>query len=114
MPEEAKIIDVSEMGSEAGFSCPVYVTSEVWYKCVAWTDSDNEKQDYQEQDDRLWDVLFVPATRMKMEGFNPATGLDYSIYCLLRDGMSTDAVRVQLKIVFYNNGSLLIIFVGVF
>lgn len=105
-------VDVSEVAYEAGFACSVFVTNEVWDKCVVWTASDTSKQDYQEQDARLWDVLFVSAMRLKMDGLNPVTGLNYRIYCLLRDGESIDADYIQLNLNLCGNGKLLIRYVG--
>lgn len=101
-----ELIDVTETAYDAGFACKVYLTQDVWDKCVEWTEADSERQDYQDQDARLWDVLFVPAAKMQI-GFDPVTGLSYQILCLLRDGFSTEARKVTLWVVPFD-GSLII------
>ena len=47
------LIDVSEMAGEAGFRWPVAITAAAWEDCVAWSDTDNDRQVYQDQSGRL-------------------------------------------------------------
>lgn len=103
----AELIDVTETAYDAGFACKVYLTQDVWDKCVEWTEADSERQDYQDQDARLWDVLFVSAAKMQM-GFDPVAGLSYQIHCLVRDGRSTEAMKIKLQIVPKGDDGLLI------
>ena len=100
-----KFIDVTRAAADAGFVCRVHVSGKVWNQCCQWTAEDNERQCYQEQDARVWDVLFVPAMRLKMEVTNGHTeqellkppGFQYQIYCVLR-GKSKDADLITLQI----------------
>ena len=55
--EDGVLVDAGPMAEEAGFIGPVALTSAVWEDCVAWTDTDNQRQVYQDQSARLWDVL---------------------------------------------------------
>ena len=56
--EDGVLIDAGPMAEEAGFKWPVAFTSAAWEDCIAWTDEDKEKQAYQDQSGRLWDVLY--------------------------------------------------------
>lgn len=93
-----RFIDVSDVACEAGFACPVAVFQEVWDRCIEWTQTDNDRQGYQEQDARMWDVLFVPSMKLRMADttFGPDGCLRYQIYCLLR-GEGRDATLITLK-----------------
>lgn len=96
-------IDVSDVAKETGFGlfgCPVGLDARVWNECVGWNETDNETQDYQEEDARLWDILFVGGSKLQM---NPNDILhkdfvQFQIYCLLRDGKSVESVPVNFKI----------------
>ena len=57
--EDGVLIDTGSMAQEAGFKWPVAVTSAAWADCIAWTEDDSDKQVYQDQSGRLWDVLFM-------------------------------------------------------
>ncbi|MBR7970235.1 DUF6573 family protein [Burkholderia cenocepacia] len=59
------LVDVSGLALEAGFRIPVAVTSAVWADCVAWTDADSKKQVAQDENGRLWDVLWMGALAAK-------------------------------------------------
>lgn len=93
--------DAEEVG--AGFDiigAPVALTKNVWLKCVEWTDIDSQQQCYQEQDARLWDVLFTGGNMLALEAnqFLQNGLFKYSILCILRDGTSLDSVKVPLVI----------------
>lgn len=101
---EARFVDVTEEAAEAGFCCQVLMTERVWNLCCQWTELDNACQGYQKQDARVWDVFFVPATKLKI-GFAggcsenellTSRGLRYQIYCLLRGG-SREASLITLR-----------------
>jgi hypothetical protein len=102
---EARFVDVTEEAAEAGFCCQVLMTERVWNLCCQWTEEDNARQGYQEQDARVWDVFFVPATKLKIGVAGGYTenelltpyGLRYQIYCLLR-GDSYEARLITLRI----------------
>ena len=51
------LIDVSAMAKQAGFTGPVAMTSAAWSDCVEWSDRDSNRQTYQDESGRLWDVL---------------------------------------------------------
>jgi len=102
---EARLVDVTEEAAEAGFCCQVLMTERVWNLCCQWTEQDNARQGYQEQDARVWDVFFLPATKLKIGVAGGYTenelltpyGLRYQIYCLLR-GDSHEASLITLRI----------------
>ena len=72
----------------------------VWEECVEWTDEDSERQTYQEQDARLWDVLFTGGgtLQLKVNQFLMERMHRYSVHCIPRDGTSTEAITVRLLI----------------
>ena len=96
--EDGQLIDVSETAHEAGFTLPVAMTATVWADCIAWTDDDIEKQAYQDESGRLWDVLY-----MAYHGIRTSKASDdqllYQLYRVPRDGHSTEAVLVTLKLI---------------
>lgn len=60
------LIDVTNEAREAGFKVPVALTAEVWNDCVKWTADGSKRQVLQDENGRLWDVLwmaFVAARR---------------------------------------------------
>ena len=96
--EDGQLIDVSETAREAGFALPVAMTATVWADCVAWTGDDIEKQAYQDESGRLWDVLYMAyhGIRTSKDSRNQ---LLYQLYRVPRDGHSTEAVLVTLKLI---------------
>ena len=57
--EDGILVDVSKTASEAGFSVPVALTRAAWADCVEWTEADSKRQTYQDEQGRLWDVLWM-------------------------------------------------------
>jgi hypothetical protein len=53
------LIDVSQTAHEAGFRLPVALTTAVWADCVAWDDTDSQRQTAQDEAGRLWDVIWM-------------------------------------------------------
>lgn len=53
------LIDVSQTAHKAGFRLPVALTAAAWADCVAWDNSDSERQTAQDEEGRLWDVLWI-------------------------------------------------------
>ena len=96
--DDGQLIDVSETAREAGFTLPVAMTATVWADCIAWTDDDIEKQAYQDESGRLWDVLYMAYHGIRT---SKASGdqLLYQLYRVPRDGHSTEAVLVTLKLI---------------
>jgi len=92
------LIDVSEMAGEAGFRWPVAITAAAWEDCVAWSDTDNDRQVYQDQSGRLWDVLFMAAYAARTKA-NTDSQLLFELYRVPRDGRSSAAELTTLKLV---------------
>ena len=61
------LVDVTETGREAGFKVPVAITAAVQDQCVRWTDEDarGRPRIHQDEDGRLWDVLWMAACRSR-------------------------------------------------
>ena len=96
--EDGVLIDAGPLAQEAGFNSPVALTSAVWEDCVVWTDTDNQRQVYQTQSGRLCDVLAMAGFAIRA---NPSTSnqLLYELYRVPRDGHSTKAQLVRLKLI---------------
>jgi hypothetical protein len=54
--EDGVLIDVTDTAREAGFKCPVALTSAAYADCVEWSEGESPT-DYQDEKGRLWDVL---------------------------------------------------------
>jgi hypothetical protein len=96
--EDGVLIDASAMAREAGFTLPVAVTAAAWADAVAWNEADNERQAYQDESGRLWDVLFMAAhaIRSDSKGTQP---LLFSLNRIPRDGRSHSSRRLALKLI---------------
>lgn len=92
------LIDVSPTAREAGFTLPVAMTAAAWADAVAWGEADNERQSYQDQSGRLWDVLFMAAyaIRCQQQAFQQ---LHFKLQRIPRDGQSTTARKLTLKLI---------------
>ncbi|TVM00800.1 MAG: hypothetical protein CV087_12385 [Candidatus Brocadia sp. WS118] len=98
-------IAVTQTAEEVGMGfdiigAPVALSRDVWNECVKWTDQDSELQEYQEQDARLWDVLFTGGgtLQIKVNQFLARGFHNYSVVCIPRDGTSHGAIKVPLLI----------------
>ena len=94
---DGTLVDATAMAREAGFNWPVALTAAAWQDCVAWTDSDSERQIHQDQSGRLWDVLFMAAVCIKISS-QGGSELCYQLYRIPRDGRSQDAELTTLKL----------------
>ena len=96
--EDGVLIDASNMAREAGFKWPVALTAAAWTDCVEWSEDDSEQQVPQDQSGRLWDLLFMAshAIRTRKES---GDRLMFRLYRVPRDGHSTRAVLVTLKLI---------------
>ena len=56
---DGTLADVSNMARQAGFRISVAMTAAAWADCVAWSDTDSERQTHQNESGRLWDVLSI-------------------------------------------------------
>ena len=96
--EDGVLIDATEMAQEAGFKWPVALTAAVWADCIAWSDADNERQAYQDQSGRLWDVLFMASYAIHTAK-NSGQQLPFDLYRIARDGHATKSQRLTLKLI---------------
>ena len=64
--DDGVLVDVTSTAKEAGFTVPTAITAAVHNECVEWTDDDAERSNaYQDQPGRLWDVLYLAATKAR-------------------------------------------------
>lgn len=90
------LVDVSRLAREAGFRIPVAVTSAVWADCVAWTDADTKKQVAQDENGRLWDVLWTSALAAKRA--RGAQRIAFELNRVPRGGRATQPRPVVLNL----------------
>ena len=95
--EDGVLVDISEMASESGFRWPVAITQAAWQNCVAWSEDDNQRQVYQDESGRLWDVLWMAFNAIRSA--NGGTQIEYQLYRVPRDGKSVEAELTSLKLV---------------
>ncbi len=96
--DDGVLIDATEMAKEAGFKWPVALTAAAWADCVAWSDADNERQVYQDQSGRLWDVLFMASFAVRTAN-NANRQLQFDLQRIPRNGRSTTSQRLTLKLI---------------
>lgn len=96
--EDGVLVDAGPMAQEAGFKWPVALTSAVWEDCVAWTDDDSRKKPFQDQSGRLWDVLYMASHAIRTSK-DSGDRMMFQLYRVSRDGHSTEAVLVTLKLI---------------
>ena len=96
--EDGVLIDPGTMAAEAGFKWPVAITADAWADCVAWSEDDSARQIHQDQDGRLWDVLFMAfyAVRSSQES---GDRILFQLLRVPRDGRSTKAKLVTLRMI---------------
>jgi len=95
--DDGVLIDVTSVAREAGFKWPVALTHAAWCDCVAWTERDNHFRIYQDESGRLWDVLFMASYAVRTAAI-PGDRLRFSLYRVPKDGRSTQAQEVSLKL----------------
>jgi hypothetical protein len=96
--EDGVLIDPGPMAKEAGFKWPVALTVNAWADCVAWTDADSQQQVHQDQSGRLWDVLYMASHAIRTSK-DSGDRILFQLYRVPRDGHSTEAVLVTLKLI---------------
>ncbi len=96
-------IDVSNTAAEVGsgfniLKAPVMLSSKLWDICVEWSDEDTNEQEYQKQEARLWDILFVCGTTLEMNinSFISSMTHHFHILVIPRDGESTTPVKAVM------------------
>ncbi|CAJ9985250.1 DUF6573 family protein [Burkholderia pseudomallei] len=90
------LVNVSGLAREAGFRIPVAVTSAVWADCVAWTEADSKKQVAQDENGRLWDVLWMGALAAKRA--RGAQRIAFELHRVPRGGRATQPRPVVLNL----------------
>lgn len=95
------LIDAGPMAREVGFRCPVALTGAAWQDCVAWTETENESQTLQDQNGRLWDVLYMATFGIRHHRARGKLGneLLFKLHRVPRDGRSREPVLTKLKLV---------------
>jgi hypothetical protein len=96
--EDGVLVDVGSTSQEAGFKWPVALTVGAWADCVAWTEDDSRQQIYQDESGRLWDVLYMASHAIRTSK-RSGDRLLFQLYRVPRDGQSTEAVLVTLKLI---------------
>ena len=96
--EDGVLVEAGPMAQDAGFNWPVAITYGAWVDCVAWTEEDSHQQVHQDQSGRLWDVLYMASHAIRTSG-DAGDRLLFQLYRVARDGHSTDAELVTLKLI---------------
>ena len=96
--EDGVLIDAGAMAREAGFKWPVALTAAVWADCVAWTEDDSRQQVYQDESGRLWDLAYMASHAIRVSK-RSGDRLLFQLYRVPRDGHSSEAVLVTLKLI---------------
>lgn len=91
--EDGVLVDVSETAREAGFRLPVAMTRAAWDDCVEWSEIDNQRQIYQDEAGRLWDVLWMACRAARRGGQE----IRFQLYRVPRGGRGTRSRLVTLK-----------------
>jgi hypothetical protein len=92
---DGELVDVSDSAKQAGFRLPVAVTRSVWELYVYWAEADNDKQVYQDESGRLWDIVWM--LRVALNGFRDKSSMQYRLYVIHRDGRSRRPKLTTLK-----------------
>jgi len=88
------LVDVSDVAKEAGFKFPVALTRAVWNDCVEWDHKDTERQTHQDQEGRLWDVVYMAANASRQ---STTDELIYQLYRIPRGGRIKNSALITLK-----------------
>ena len=94
--DDGFLVDVSEVAREAGFTVPVALTRAVWENCVAWDEQDSKRQTYQDENGRLWDVLYMAALYARAN--KSANLFHFVLHRVPRGGRGRIPRRVILKV----------------
>lgn len=88
------LIDVTQVAKEAGFNFPVALTNTAWIDCVEWTDEDRTRRACQNQDGRLWDVVWMAALAARANSNTDC--VVFGLHRVSRDSSSVVPVLVNL------------------
>ena len=92
------LTDPGAIAKEAGIVWPIAITAGAWADCVAWTEADSERQVYQDQAGRLWDVIYMASHAIRTCK-RQTNELQLQVYRVPRDGKSTEPELVTLKMI---------------
>ena len=92
--EDGVLVDVSSMAKEAGFKFPVAITRAAWADCVEWSNEDNKRQTYQDEAERLWDVLYMASVAARRSS---GSDLRFQLYRVPRGGRGVRSRLVVLQ-----------------
>lgn len=83
-----------KLSREAGIKFPVGILVEAWADSIEWNEADSERQTYQDESGRLWDILY-----MFREAARRTSGdtLLFKVARIPRDGHSTEPQEVAIK-----------------
>lgn len=93
--EDGVLIDAGQMAREAGFRVPVAITQAAWSDCVAWGANDSTAQTWQDEEGRLWDVLFMA----RLAARRAKSRVEFELHRVPRDGYSMQAEPTPLQMV---------------
>lgn len=95
--EDGELIDASETAREVGFLYPVALSAAVWADCVAWSDDDTNATGWpQDQDARLWDVLYMARFGIKQAAAVETDRVRFSLLRVPRDAADPRPREVAL------------------
>ncbi|MFB8031314.1 MULTISPECIES: DUF6573 family protein [unclassified Streptomyces] len=83
---------------EAGLRAPVAITRAAWTDCVEWSDTDSNRQTPQDEEGRLWDVLFMTAFAARRHTRTP---FPVELYRVPRGGRARTARLIELTCRFH-------------
>jgi len=95
--EDGVLIDAGALAQEIGYRWPVALTTAAWEDCVARSEADSARQVHQDEAGRLWDLLYMGAYALRTR-VGGGAWLHYSLYRIPRDGHSTQAKLISLKL----------------
>lgn len=80
----------ADMAANAGFRCPVALTSAAWEDCVAWTSADDQRQAaLQDETGRLWDVIWLASRAIRSIRSTGTDRIQFHVYRVPRTGSGT-------------------------
>jgi hypothetical protein len=97
--DDGSLVDVSETTREAGIGLQVAVTWAVWDRYISWDDSDTDRQSYQDESGRLWDIAWM--LRMAINSCRDEGAVLYRLHVIPRDGRSRKPALIQLNAVIH-------------
>lgn len=96
------LIDAGAKAAEARFTIPVALTSAAWAEAVTWDEKNHGMQD---EDGRLWDVLFMASMAIRRSRGRHAEPSDRLPFNLYRVPNNPDALEpTELELVAHVGG----------